>query len=104
VGHISPEALAGGPIGKVREGDEIEIMIDRLNLVGEINLVSDAEGTFHVNEADRVLEQRTPRPDLRPHPDLPLDTRLWAALVQASGGVWSGCVYDTDAIVMKLEQ
>ena len=22
------------------------------------------------------------------------DTRLWAALVQASGGVWGGCVYD----------
>ena len=104
VGHISPEALAGGPIGKVREGDEIEIMIDRLNLVGKVNLVCDAEGTFHLNEADRVLEQRTPRSDLRPHPDLPADTRLWAALVQASGGVWSGCVYDTDAIVMKLEQ
>ncbi len=104
IGHISPEALAGGPIGKVREGDEIEIMIDRLNLVGKVNLVCDAEGTFHLNEADRVLEQRTPRPDLRPHPDLPVDTRLWAALVQASGGVWSGCVYDTDAIVMKLEQ
>jgi xylonate dehydratase len=104
VGHISPEALAGGPIGKVREGDEIEIMIDRLNLVGKVDLVCDAESTFHLNEADRVLEQRTPRPDLRPHPDLPVDTRLWAALVQASGGVWSGCVYDTDAIVMKLEQ
>jgi xylonate dehydratase len=104
VGHISPEALAGGPIGKVREADEIEIMIDRLNLVGRVNFVCDAEGTFHSNDADRVLEQRTPRPDLRPHPDLPVDTRLWAALVQASGGVWSGCVYDTDAIVMKLEQ
>jgi xylonate dehydratase len=104
VGHISPEALAGGPIGQVREGDEIEIMIDRLNLVGEVNLVCDAESTFHLNEADRVLEQRIPRPDLRPHPDLPADTRLWAAMVQASGGVWSGCVYDTDAIVMELEK
>jgi putative YjhG/YagF family dehydratase len=104
IGHISPEALAGGPIGKVREGDEIEIMIDRLNLVGKVNLVCDAECTFNFNEADRVLEQRAPRPDLRPHPDLPVDTRLWAAMVQASGGVWSGCVYDTDAIVMKLEQ
>lgn len=104
IGHISPEALAGGPIGKVHEGDEIEIMIDRLNLVGEINLVCDAEGTFHLNEAGRALAQRTPRPDLRPHPNLPVDTRLWAALVQASGGVWSGCVYDTDAIVKKLEQ
>jgi len=50
------------------------------------------------------LEQRTSRPDLRPHPNLPADTRLWAALVQASGGVWSGCVYDTDAIVAKLEK
>jgi putative YjhG/YagF family dehydratase len=104
VGHISPEALAGGPIGKVREGDEIEIEIDQLNLVGRVNLVCDADGTFHLDNVDRVLEQRTSRPDLRPHPDLPADTRLWAALVQESGGVWSGCVYDTDAIVAKLEK
>ena len=31
IGHISPEALAGGPIGKVLEGDRIEIVIDREN-------------------------------------------------------------------------
>ena len=29
IGHISPEALAGGPIGKVEDGDQIEITIDR---------------------------------------------------------------------------
>ena len=88
----------------MHEGDEIEIMVDRLNLVGKVNLVCDAQGTFHLDGADRILEQRTSRPDLRPHPNLPADTRLWAALVQASGGVWSGCVYDTDAIVAKLEK
>jgi hypothetical protein len=48
------------------------------------------------------LAVRPPRPDLKPHPALPEDTRLWAALVAASGGVWGGCVYDTDAIVAQL--
>ncbi len=57
IGHISPEALAGGPIGKVRDG---------------------------------------------PHPSLPADTRLWAALQQASGGIWGGCVYDVDAVIAAL--
>ncbi|WP_446742154.1 YjhG/YagF family D-xylonate dehydratase [Silvibacterium acidisoli] len=104
VGHISPEALAGGPIGKVQEGDQIEITVDRLNLVGTIDLAGSGETTFSREEATAVLRERSPRPDLKPHPALPADTKLWAALVQASGGVWGGCVYDADAIVAKLEQ
>jgi xylonate dehydratase len=103
VGHVSPEALAGGPIGKVHEGDSIEIVIDRARLVGTVNLVGDAQREFGSEEGVRVLQDRKPRPDLRPHPELPDDTRLWAALVHASGGVWGGCVYDADAIVAKLE-
>ena len=102
VGHVSPEALAGGPIGKVREGDLIEIVVDRAALVGWVNLVGDADREFAADEGARVLQDRAPRPDLRPHPQLPGDTRLWAALVHASGGVWGGCVYDADAIVAKL--
>jgi dihydroxyacid dehydratase/phosphogluconate dehydratase len=104
VGHISPEALAGGPIGKVIEGDQIEIVIDRAKLVGTVALVGDGERTFGEDEGARVLAARAPRPDLKPHPALPEDTRLWAALVHASGGVWGGCVYDTAAIVARLER
>ena len=104
VGHISPEALAGGPIGKVREGDQIEIVVDRAGMVGSIDLVSDADGVFDAAEGERVLAARTAREDLQAHPALPDDTRLWAALVQASGGVWGGCVYDADAIVGRLEK
>jgi putative YjhG/YagF family dehydratase len=103
VGHVSPEALAGGPIGKVLEGDMIEIVIDRAKLVGSVDLVGDAAGEFSVQEGANRLAQRSARPDLKPHPAMPADTRLWAALVQASGGVWGGCVYDADAIVAKLE-
>ena len=103
VGHVSPEALAGGPVGKVLEGDLIEIVIDRERLVGSIDLVGDSFGFFGEAEGARKLAERGPRPDLRPHPDLPDDTRLWAALVQASGGVWGGCVYDADRIIGKLE-
>jgi putative YjhG/YagF family dehydratase len=103
IGHVSPEALAGGPVGKVLEGDQIEIVIDREKLTGSVHLVGDAAGVFGAEEGARRLAQRSPRDDLRPHPALPDDTRLWAALVQASGGVWGGCVYDADRIAARLE-
>ena len=103
IGHISPEALAGGPIGKVRDGDRIEIAIDREALAGSVNLVGEAGESFGADEGSRRLAQRKSRDDLAPHPDLPEDTRLWAALVEASGGVWGGCVYDVDRITAQLE-
>ncbi len=96
IGHVSPEALAGGPVGKVREGDLIRIWIDRNKLEGSIDLVGAEEG-------ERVLAQRPPRPDLAPDSELPPDTRLWAALQQVGGGVWGGCVFDVEAIVKTLE-
>jgi putative YjhG/YagF family dehydratase len=106
IGHISPEALANGPIGRVRNGDWIEIVVDRNALHGTVNLVGEGpDGSterFSAEEGARRLAARAPRTDLAPHPELPDDTRLWAALVQASGGVWGGCVYDTDAIVERL--
>jgi xylonate dehydratase len=104
IGHVSPEALAGGPVGKVRDGDVIEIVIDRERLTGSVNLVGEAAREFSAVEGARRLAERRPRPDLAPHPDLPEDTRLWAALVHASGGVWGGCVYDTERIVTALER
>ena len=91
IGHVGPEALAGGPIGRVRDGDIVEIVVDRKDLVGSVDVVEPAD--FHL---------RPPNDALRPDPDLPEDTRLWAALVTASGGVWGGCVYDVDAIVARL--
>jgi putative YjhG/YagF family dehydratase len=102
IGHISPEALAGGQIGKLHDGDKIEIVIDRTKLTGSVNLIGTSTRHFGPEEGSRELELRSARPDLRPHPDLPEDTRLWAALVQASGGIWGGCVYDADAIVSLL--
>ncbi len=103
IGHVSPEALAGGPIGKILEGDLIEIVIDRERLTGSVHLVGDSNEVFGAEEGERRLLHRAPRPDLAPHPALPDDTRLWAALVQASGGVWGGCVYDADRIIARLE-
>ena len=104
IGHISPEALAAGPIGKVLDGDQIEIVIDRRRLAGSVHLVGDAEETF--GRGRRNPPSRQPLATRRicsPIPSLPDDTRLWAALVQASGGVWGGCVYDTDRIISKLK-
>jgi putative YjhG/YagF family dehydratase len=98
IGHIGPEALAGGPIGKVRDGDHVQIIIDRNKLEGTINLIDDGS----IERGTRILAERALRDDLAPDPNLPEDTRLWAALQAAGGGTWGGCVYDTDAIVAAL--
>jgi putative YjhG/YagF family dehydratase len=93
IGHVSPEAWAGGPLGKVQEGDVIRIVIDTRKLTGTLDVISvDAAG----------LAQRPVSEKLSMHPDLPDDTRLWAALQNASGGSWGGCVYDADRICALL--
>ncbi len=103
IGHIGPEALAGGPVGKVRDGDKIQILIDRNRLEGSIDLVGEGETRFDPEEGRKILANRSPRPDLHADPNLPDDTRLWAALQAASGGTWGGCVYDVQAIVERLQ-
>jgi xylonate dehydratase len=103
VGHIGPEALAGGPIGKLLDGDLVEIVVDGTKVSGSVNLVGTA-GVVHGKEwGDEELKKRSPRPDLVPDPGLPDDTRLWAALQQLGGGTWGGCVYDTDAVLRTLQ-
>jgi dihydroxyacid dehydratase/phosphogluconate dehydratase len=102
IGHVSPEALAGGPIGKLRDGDRVRIVIDRVRLDGTVDFVGTAEKPLAPEEGAKVLAKREPRPDLAPDTALPADTRLWAALQQASGGVWGGCVYDAEAIAGRL--
>src|SRR5207249_5877369 len=102
IGHVAPEALAGGPIGRLRDGDLVRIVIDTRRLEGAIDLVqAAADGSFL--PADALLARRDPHPDLKPDPSLPDDTRLWAALQEASGGPWSGAVYDVDRILRLLE-
>jgi dihydroxyacid dehydratase/phosphogluconate dehydratase len=103
IGHVSPEALAGGPVGKLRDGDLIEIVIDRERLDGTVNFIGEGGVEFDADEGARRLAVRAPRTDLEPDALLPDDTRLWAALIQASGGVWAGCVYDVEAIVGRLK-
>ncbi len=106
IGHVGPEALAGGPIGKVLDGDPIRIVVDRNRLEGSIDLVGDVRGdpkrVLASEEGARVLAARPPRPDLSADPLLPDDTRLWAVLQAASGGIWGGCVYDVRAIEALL--
>ncbi len=102
IGHVGPEALAGGPIGKLRDGDLIEIKIDRNDLSGSVDLVGVDGRDLSPGEAGALLDSRQPHPGLQPHPDLPADTRLWAALQAASGGVWAGSVYDVDKITQVL--
>ena len=102
LGHVGPEALAGGPIGKLQDGDVVEIEIDRRQLTGRVNLVEAGGRSLDAAAARDLLASRAPHPGLRAHEKLPADTRLWAALQQAGGGTWGGCVYDVDAIVTTI--
>lgn len=104
VGHIGPEALADGPIGRVCDGDVIEIVIDRNTLNASLSLVGIDGTEVSAEVAERALATRPRHASLAPHALLPDDTRLWAALQRASGGTWAGCVYDVDRIIAALEQ
>src|SRR6476661_8589441 len=103
IGHISPEALAGGPLGKLRDGDLIEIVIDRNSMEGTVNFVGEEGRNVGAVKGEKLLAAREPRLDLASDPALPDDTRLWAALQDVSGGPWGGCVYHVDAILKVIE-
>ncbi len=106
IGHVGPEALAGGPIGKLRDGDVIQIIIDRQRLEGSVDLIGEADTPTDQRSPElgsRILAGREPRADLAPHADMPDDTRLWAALQQISGGTWAGCVFDVEKILRTLD-
>lgn len=102
IGHISPEALAGGPIGKLRNGDLVEVIVDRASLDGSVNFVGENGVPLPLAEANVLLAGRTSRNDLAADPALPDATRLWAALQQVSGGPWGGSVFDADAILRVI--
>lgn len=102
IGHVGPEALAGGPLGRVQDGDMIQIIVDRLNLSGTIDLIGENGRRFDAEVGKQVLDTRPLHSSLQRNPDLPEDTRLWAALQNLSGGTWGGCVYDVDKILERL--
>jgi xylonate dehydratase len=95
VGHVSPEAWADGPIGKLRDGDVVRLQIDTRQMEGSVDVVSiDAQ----------TLTARARHPALELDSRVPADTRLWSALQAASGGTWAGCVYDADRIATLLQR
>lgn len=103
IGHVGPEALADGPIGKLQNGDLIEIIVDTNQLSGSVNFIGTKEKRVSIEEGTDILSKRKQHPDLKPDPDLPDDTRLWAALQSVSGGTWRGGIYDVDKIIEVLE-
>lgn len=103
IGHVGPEALANGPISKLRDGDLVEIVIDCHKLDGSVNFIGTEENRLSYEEAAIELTKRDVTVPLTADPDLSNDTRLWALLQQASGGTWGGCVYDVDAIEKVLK-
>ena len=104
IGHVGPEALAGGPIGKLLDGDLIQIVVDRINLIGAVDFVGDNGQACTPAQGVAVLQTRPVREDIQPDQRLPAATKLWAALQRVGGGTWGGCVYDVDRIVEQLER
>jgi putative YjhG/YagF family dehydratase len=102
IGHVSPEALEGGPIGRLVDGDVVSIVVDPQTLEASVDLVGHGGERWTPEVAARVLAERPVRDDITPDPRLPADTVLWARLQSVSGGLWGGCVYDADAIVAAL--
>jgi putative YjhG/YagF family dehydratase len=102
IGHVGPEALAGGPIGKLRDGDVIRIVVDRNRLEGTLDFIGEGDRRFSSEEGAKLLAKRSTRSDIAPAEHLPADTRLWAALQQMGGGTWGGCVYDPDSVLALL--
>jgi putative YjhG/YagF family dehydratase len=102
IGHVSPEALEGGPIGRLQDGDWIRIIVDRNELVASVDLVGHGDERWDEQQAAAELERRPPRADIAPDPALPADTVLWARLQSASGGLWGGCVYDHETLLELL--
>ena len=99
IGHVSPEALAGGPIGKLRDGDLIEIQVNQQTQDGSIDFIGDDSAHLSRDEGTRTLAARAPRTDLAADEKLPDDTRIWAVLQDASGGTWGGAVFDAESIL-----
>ncbi|MFZ5832945.1 MAG: YjhG/YagF family D-xylonate dehydratase [Planctomycetota bacterium] len=104
IGLAAPEALAGGPLCKLCEGDRVRIVIDPKRLEGTVDFVGEGEEVLDPEEARQVLDAREPNPGVSPDPRLPPETKLWAALQRASGGPWAGSVYDVEEIVRRLEE
>ncbi|MBP9837832.1 MAG: YjhG/YagF family D-xylonate dehydratase [Proteobacteria bacterium] len=105
IGHVGPEALAGGPVGKLEDGDIVEIHLDRNKMQGSINLLGSSkceEKNLSIENGNQLLAKRSLRKDLKADPKLPAATKLWATLQQLGGGTWGGCVYDVEALVEKL--
>jgi len=104
IGHIGPEALAGGPLGKLQDDDLVEITIDTRQAAGRLDLVGHGADRQGVDWGTAELARRPARRDLAAAAELPADTRLWAALQSVSGGAWGGCVYDADAVLAALDR
>ena len=81
----------------------IEIVIDRRTLEGSVNFIGEGRERVGAEEGARILARRDRRADLAPDPNLPDDTRIWAALQDVSGGTWGGAVYDAPSILKVIE-
>jgi putative YjhG/YagF family dehydratase len=104
IGHVGPEAHAGGPIGKVLDDDIIQIDINSRTITGRVDLIGRGHETHDASWGSATLAKRSIREDIHEANQLPDDTRLWALLQSLCGGTWGGCVYDADTILSVLKR
>ena len=67
VGHVGPEALDGGPIGRVRDDDLIEIVIDRADAHRHRSIWLALTAAARIRRLPRAARQPTSASGLAPH-------------------------------------
>jgi dihydroxy-acid dehydratase len=84
VGHVSPEAAAGGPIAAVHDGDLIEVDM----VAGRLNLVGTAEGELTDDQARQLLADRLKTMEWKSEPS---PYRLANLFRKLAGATDAGC-------------
>ena len=92
IGHVGPEALAGGPLAKLRDGDLVRIEIHKDKCNGTVNYVGPEDN----------FDTRPVHPDLSEDPDMTYSVKLWAAWQSTGGGTWGGCVPNAQEAIKRL--
>jgi putative YjhG/YagF family dehydratase len=98
-GHVTPEALKGGPIGKVVDGDKIQVYVNRPQLEASIDLVIHHDGHWSVERGSQVLQGRETRNDLMIDPRCPEEVIQFGLSTESA---WKGCVADTAGLARLM--
>ncbi len=105
IGHLSPEALAGGPIGRLRDGDLVELAHRPRAARGPRRPRRPRRPPLHARGGGARAGHPRPPPRARAAPaPARRHAALGACCRRRAAGRWGGCMYDVDAIADLLAE